>query len=256
MGSPGRLALRAWPGGPWFMVGLQPPLSSFVFPPQRTLVLPLKGCAPLSFPSELSPPVSWNGPMFVFLVPLNRPKEERTARFCVTDTPGRSGPGGAGRPHAPARGCWSRGEIGPRRRVHAATRAAVPSPKNAGRPRWRPGRASQAGRAEGAACRTSAGRVVRRQPPPAARGKELAWSLFFPLTPQPGPAAAADLWQDFCSGRERGKKAIDFNRISPQTLMVCCCYASIWRSLFINERVRSVAKTLRARICVIKLKAG
>lgn len=40
------------------MVGLQPPLSSFVFPPQRTLVLPLKGCAPLSFPSELSPPVS------------------------------------------------------------------------------------------------------------------------------------------------------------------------------------------------------
>lgn len=57
--------------------------------------------------------------------------------------------------------------------------------------------------------------------------------------------------------RERGgKKAIDFNRISPQTLLVCCCYASIWRSLFINERVRSVAKTLRARICVIKLRAG
>lgn len=57
--------------------------------------------------------------------------------------------------------------------------------------------------------------------------------------------------------RERGgEKAIGFNRISPETLLVCCCYASIWRSLFINERVRSVAKTLRARICVIKLRAG
>lgn len=87
------------------------------------------------------------------------------------------------------------------------------------------------------------------QPPPAAR------SLFFPLTPHFGPPAAADLWQDFCSGRG-GEKAIGFNRISPETLLVCCCYASIWRSLFINERVRSVAKTLRARICVIKLRAG
>lgn len=93
------------------------------------------------------------------------------------------------------------------------------------------------------------------QPLPPPEGKRLDRSLFFPLTPQFGPAAAADLWLDFCSGRE-GKKAVDFNRISPQTLLVCCCYASIWRSLFINERVRSVAKTLRARICVIKLRAG
>lgn len=104
MGSPGRLGLWAWPGGPWFIVGLQPPLSSFVFPPQRTLVLPLKGCALLSFPSELSPPVSWKGSMFVFLVPLNRPKEERKARFCVTTIPGRAGPDGTERPHDPARG--------------------------------------------------------------------------------------------------------------------------------------------------------
>lgn len=107
-----------------------------------------------------------------------------------------------------------------------------------------------------------AGRTKGRQgeragasPLPPPGGKQPSWSLFFPLTPQFGPAAAADLWQDFCSGRE-GKKAIDFNRISPQTLLVCCCYASIWRSLFINERVRSGAKTLRARICVIKLRAG
>lgn len=100
-----------------------------------------------------------------------------------------------------------------------------------------------------------AGRAGRGSPLPPPGGKRPARSLFFPLTPQFGPAAAADLWQDFCSGRE-GKKAVDFNRISPQTLLVCCCYASIWRSLFINERVRSVAKTLRARICVIKLRAG
>lgn len=140
MGSPGRLALRAWPGGPWFMVGLQPPLSSFVFPPRRTLVLPLKGCALLSFPLELSPPVSWNSPMFVFPVPLNRPKEERKARFCVTATPVRSGPGGAGRAHAPARGCWRRGEIGLDSRVHAPTKGSgshpskCPPPPSTARP--------------------------------------------------------------------------------------------------------------------------
>lgn len=40
-------------------------------------------------------------------------------------------------------------------------------------------------------------------PPPG--GKRPARSLVFPLTPQFGPAATADLRQDFCSGRE-GKK--------------------------------------------------
>lgn len=118
-----------------------------------------------------------------------------------------------------------------------------------------PGRASFLPRVPGRASEGAAGRAGRGSPLLSQGGKRPAWSLFFPLTPQFGPAAAADLWQDFCSGRE-GKKAIDFNRISPQTLLVCCCYASIWRSLFINERVRSVAKTLRARICVIKLRAG
>lgn len=167
--------------------------------------------------------------MFVFLVPLNRPKEESKARSCVTATPGRAGPGGVGRPHAPARGCWRRGNRSREQSSRSSQASGSLPPKCPAEPPSLP--PSGPG-----------------QPPPA-------WSLFFPLTPQFGPAAAADLWQDFCSGRE-GKKAIDFNRISPQTLLVCCCYASIWRSLFINERVRSVAKTLRARICVTKLRAG
>ncbi|XP_048153651.1 uncharacterized protein LOC125323096 [Corvus hawaiiensis] len=72
---------------------------------------------------------------------------------------------------------------------------------------------SLAGREKGRQGERAAGSPL---PPPG--GKQPSWSLFFPLTPQFGPAAAADLWQDFCSGRE-GKKAIDFNRISPQTLL-------------------------------------
>lgn len=168
--------------------------------------------------------------MFVFLVPLNRPKEESKARSCVTATPGRAGRSGAA--PRPRPGMLAPGESVPGAEFTLEPSQRLPPPKMPGRASFPP----------------SLPPSGPGQPPPA-------WSLFFPLTPQFGPAAAADLWQDFCSGRE-GKKAIDFNRISPQTLLVCCCYASIWRSLFINERVRSVAKTLRARICVTKLRAG
>lgn len=119
--------------------------------------------------------------------------------------PGRSRRSGAA--PRPCPGMLAPGGNRPPPQSSRSTAPAAASPKNTGRPRRRPGRASQAGRAEGAAGRTSAGRAVRRQPPPAAREKRLAWSLFFPLTPQPGPAAAADLWQDFCSGRERGEKS-------------------------------------------------
>ncbi|KAM6086452.1 uncharacterized protein LJ206_007765 isoform 2-T2 [Theristicus caerulescens] len=154
--------------------------------------------------------------MFVFLVPLNRPKEERKARFCVTATPGRSRRSGA----AP-RPCPGMLALGGNRSRPPSSRSnqgsgslppECPPPPPAARP-------SLPGREGGGGGGPHPGRASRSVAASARRpGKRLAWSLFFPLTPQPGPAAAADLWQDFCSGRE-GKKAIDFNRISPQTLL-------------------------------------
>lgn len=189
--------------------------------------------------------------MFVFPVPRNRPKEERKARFCVTATPRRAAAGGAGRPHAPNPGMLAPGGHGSRPQGSLSSQGSGSLPTAL--PPAEPPRASPAAPRQGEPFGGSP-----RWLPPGGSCSPGAFSS--PLTPQPGPAAAADLWQDFCSGREGGgagkKKAIDFNRISPQTLLVCCCYASIWRSLFINERVRSVAKTLRARICVIKLRAG
>lgn len=223
----------------------------FCFPSSENPCPSFKRMCPALFPFGAFSAGFMKRPDVCFSIPLNRPKEERKTLFCVTATPGRAERGG---PTSLYGGCRRRGEVGRDERVHTYSGAAALSRKNARRPCPRPGRASQAGRAEGAADRTPAGRVVRGSRRPWGRP---AWRLFLPLTPQPGPAAAADLRPDFCSGRRgRGGEAIDLNRISPQTLLVCCCYASIWRSLFINERVRSVPKTLRARICVIKLKAG
>lgn len=219
----------------------------FCFPSSENPCPSSKRMCPALFPFGAFSAGFMKRPDVCFSIPLNRPKEERKRRFCVTATPGRAERGG---PAALYEGCRRRGEIGPDRRFHTSSwlrpspdkMPAVPA-RGRGEPP-RPG-----GRRERVV------RVIRRP------GGQPAWRLFFPLTPQPGPVTAADLRPDFCSGRggggeREGEGAIDLNRISPQTLLVCCCYASIWRSLFINERVRSVPKTLRARICVIKLKEG
>lgn len=193
MGSPGRLGFWVWPGGPWFIVGLQPPLSSFVFPPQRTLVLPLKGCAPLSFHSELSPPVSWNGSMFVFLVPLNRPKEER--KHVSASRPPRTGPVQPERdsPMILPGGCWRRREIGPHRRVQSPTRVVSPSFQNAGCPRWRPCRASP-GRAGGRGCGQHPSRANRSVAGPTGRPGEAALLELFFFSFNPAAWASRGSW--------------------------------------------------------------
>lgn len=164
------------------------------------------------------------------------------------------GPGGAERPRVSALGLLAPG--GNRLRPRSSLLKRVSDCRPAKRPKRSPAaRPRLLGRAGGRhGGRSPVGRAVRRQSPPRRSGDTTCF--FFPLTLQPGLAVAADLWPDFCSRREGEKNAIDFNRISSETLLVCCCYASIWRSLFINERVRSVPKTLRARICVIKLRAG
>lgn len=151
----------------------------FCFPSSENPCPSSKRICPALIPFGVFSTVSCNGPMFVFLVPLNRPKEERKARSCVTATPGRAGPGGAGRPHALARGCWRRGEIGPGRKVHAPARAAAPSPQNS-RPSPLPSLLSSV---PGRANEGAAGRAGRGQPPPAARGEAALLEPFLPFNP-------------------------------------------------------------------------
>lgn len=213
----------------------------FCFPSSENPCPSSKRMCPALIPFGLFCTVSWDGAMFVFPVPLNRPPEERKGRSCVSAPqagPGRAGPSRVG--PRPRPGVLAPGGIRSRAQSSHSSQAggSLPPkiPSRGSFPARVPGGASQ-----GAGAAPSPPRLEPFLPfNPALRAGSARW-----------PVARLLL-------RERGggKKAIDFNRISPQTLLVCCCYASIWRSLFINERVRSVAKTLRARICVIKLRAG
>lgn len=89
----------------------------FCFPSSENPCPSSKRMCPALFPFGAFSAGFMKRPDVCFSIPLDRPKEERKRRFCVTATPGRAERGG---PAALYEGCRRRGEIGPDRRFHTS----------------------------------------------------------------------------------------------------------------------------------------